>query len=115
MGNPISQTIVATGFSAPFAFDWMMSPFDTTVTVIIPAGSTATYTLQYTQDNLNAVPPSTTFTVATANWVNDPNMNAATTTTQVSLNTPYMFGRLNVTAITGSILLRVVQGLGVRP
>lgn len=115
MGNPISQTIPAgaTGFTAPWAFDWIASPFDVTVTVIVPSGTTAAYSLQYTQDNLNAVPPSAVFTIANANWVNDPTMNAEAATAQVSLNTPYLFGRLNITALSGGpLLIRIVQGIG---
>lgn len=114
MARPISQTISATGTTGPVMLDWMIAPFDCTVTVIVPAGVTATYTLQYTQDDLNGVPPAPAFTATTANWVNDPNMNAATATSQVSLNTPYIFIRLNVTALAGgSILLRIVQGLSI--
>jgi hypothetical protein len=113
MARPISQTITTTGATSPVGLDWMIAPFDCLVTVIIPSGSTATYSLQYTQDDLNGVPPAPAFTAATANWVTDPTMSALSVTSQVSLNTPYMFIRLNVSALSGTLLLRIVQGLSI--
>lgn len=120
MGMPISQTITSTsvdggGNTAPFSLDWMIAPSNVTISVILVAGTTATYTLQFTQDDLNAVPPSATFTIATANWENDPDLNTLSTSGIKQLTTPYRFGRLNITGLTSgeTILLRVVQGFSI--
>lgn len=119
MGQPISQTINAAaltgGFSAPIGLDWMIAPANATISVIFVGGTTATYTLQFTQDDLNAVPPSETFTVATANWENDPDLNALTTSGIKQLTTPYRFVRLSVPSLSGggSLLLRIVQGYSI--
>lgn len=114
--NPISQTINAAaltgGYSAPFAFDWRNGPINTTISVILVGGTTATYTLQFTLDDINQISPLPTFTTATANWENDPDLNSLTTSGVKSLLNPYLYGRLSVPSLSagGSLLLRVVQG-----
>lgn len=110
-GNPIIQTISSTGNTTPFAFDFRDDPFDVTIAVIVPNGVTATYSLEVTANDLNAVPPMPTYTVSTAQWITNTEMANVNATSTITLTGPWLFGRLNVASLSGgSIILQVVPG-----
>ena len=110
MGNPVRQVITATGNGTPINLDWMQSPFDVTLQVVLPTGATATYTLQETNDDLNNP-------TITPIWVNDPVLAGVSATGTTSLNSPFRWVRCTVAALGGSpaqIQFYVTQGMSAR-
>jgi hypothetical protein len=103
--NPISMIINATGPSAPIALDWMQNPFNATLQVFL--NGTATFGVEYTLDNIMTTPP------ANVRWVpNSAALGLAPASTAggtAQYTTPVCAVRVNPTALTGTLELRVVQ------
>lgn len=78
-------------------------PFDVTVDTIVTG--TATYTLQYTTDDVQAA----AYTPAGGNWKSHPQMTDATISDTVEFTSPVTAVRLNQTVGTGSVIGRVIQ------
>lgn len=116
--NPIFMTITqasldGSGNAPIFSYDYRDTPFNVTVAVTLVGATTVTgYTLQGTLQDLNAVPPLPQYTKATATWLAETGMTSSTSSGQVALTSPRLFGRLNVNTLSagGSLLLVVVQG-----
>lgn len=100
---PYSRTITATGAQPAFAPDIMQSPFNLSAGVVLLAGATATYGIEFTLDDVND--PS-------AVWFPDANLAPGQTANGV---TNYMFPvrgiRVNVTALTGTIRFTILQSV----
>jgi len=104
MGNPVLQIVSGTGTAAPVALDWLRCPFAATVSVTVPGGVTAAFTLEQTLDNVMTTP------AASVRWYTETG-SPTTASGVVHLTTPVCAVRLNVTSLTGGNLeLRAVQG-----
>lgn len=96
-----SQTGV--GAAEPITFDTFITPFNVTVAMLLSGA--ATYSLQYTLDNV-LVPG---YNPATGNWFPHPDATAVTTTGVVNFAFPVAACRLVVTAGTGTVNLTAIQ------
>jgi hypothetical protein len=91
------------GGQLPVSCDWTMSPFDLRVSVFIPAGSTATYGLEWTPDTLDTSP---------IRWFPDATLPAGTTMSGTSVySAPIAFVRINISSLSGTIEMKTIQGL----
>ena len=100
--RPVYSTKTGTGTSPWIPLDITQSLFNVGIGITISA--TATYTLEYTYDNIF---DSTVTTVPFTNAA----IGTATGNKDTALTTPCTAVRLNVTANTGSVKLAVIQGL----
>lgn len=103
-----SQTISTTGAATPIGMDWTVVPFNASFAVELQGATTATFSVQFTLDDLNLV--------TTATWFTDTNVGLNSTASSVGNYTfPIRFVRVNCTALSasGSILFNVIQGLPV--
>lgn len=75
--------------------DYVLSPFNASFRVTVPAGVTTSYKVQYTLDDLNANPAITTI-----DWVDDANVGAGTT---ASATGNYMFPVSAIRVVTASL------------
>jgi len=102
MPNPFVQTSTTTGAKTPCLVDNQQSPFNLSVGVILNAGATATYGVEFTMDDVNnpAITPV---------WLPDANLPAGQAANGV---TNYMFPvmgiRVNIAAVTGAGLRFIV-------
>lgn len=89
--------------------DWQQSPFNMSYVVELPEGVTATYTVQYTLDDVN----DASFTPI---WLPDPtNGNATSTSAGGSYSFPIRALQVNVTALAGgNARLALIQGSSAR-
>ncbi|WP_213775107.1 hypothetical protein [Bradyrhizobium sp. dw_78] len=104
MAAPIYETYTTTGAQDPIPLNYYQTPFNASVFVYINGG-TATYGVQYTADPTNSAS-------ITPRWFDDANMPAGTA---ASATSNYMFPvravRVNITAITGSVEFKILQGV----
>jgi nicotinamidase-related amidase len=102
MPNPYSVTFTTTGAKTPNLPDFSQSPFNLSVGVILLAGATATYGVEFTMDDVNDA-------TITPVWLPDANLPAGQAASGV---TNYMFPvrgiRVNIAAVTGAGLRFVV-------
>jgi hypothetical protein len=104
--RPIRVTVGALGASAPIPLDTYRGPFNVGVGVAVAAGSTLTYTVEHTFDDIYAP----TFNAATAVWYSNTGLSAKTASDNGNYAFPVMAVRLNVTAYTsGSATMTVLQ------
>lgn len=101
--RPTYQTVTGIAAGNPVPLDVYLNPFNVSVSVIISAS--ATYTVQYTLDDVFA----TTFNAGTANWINHSALTNQAVTNNGTLISPVRAVRLNVSASTGSCAFQVVQ------
>jgi len=108
MPNPFYKNITATGDTV-WCTDWRISPFNASIAVVVPAGSTCTYEVDFTLDTIN--PTSSDQPAVT--WITSAQFPAGSTTTILSnVNQPVTGIRLHVTAINtagGPILFKILQ------
>lgn len=96
----------ATGQTVPLVLDNNVSPFHVGLAVIVAAGSTLTYTVEHTFDDVFAAG----FNPATANWIAHSTLAAQSATKDSNYAFPVMAIRLNVTSWTaGGATLQVLQ------
>lgn len=103
--RPIRVTVTGVAASAPIAISNYSVPCNVGIGIKISA--TATYTVQFTFDDIFAAG----FNPATATWYNssDTNVVAATTNQMTNIAFPVVAVRLNVTASTGTATMTVIQ------
>ena len=107
----VSQLITATGTGTPVSLDWTQPVFNVSLAYELQGSSTATFSVQFTLDDVN-----NTSVVATATWFEDANIAASSTASVVS---NYMFPVRAVRHITsglsanGSAVFAVLQGIPV--
>ena len=89
------------GNSPPIPLDINQGPFTVSIATILVTGA-ATWTVQYTYDNLSLGAPSVWFTLGS--------ISGATATTDALLHAPVTAVRLHVTAGTGTVQIVVIQG-----
>lgn len=104
MARPISLSTSDVSVSAVAPLDLQSdAPFCLSVNTVVTG--TATYTLQYTSDDVQA----SGFVAASANWKNHPQMTGATISDFVQMTAPCTAVRLNQTVGTGSVAAKVIQ------
>ena len=104
--RPIRVTLSAAGASSPIPLDHYIGPFNVGLGVSVAAGSTLTYTVQHTFDDVN----SPSFDADTATWYPNSSLSAKTASLDGNYAFPVTAIRLNVTAYTaGSATMTVVQ------
>ena len=113
MGMPVNQILnsAAAGFALgaqqPISVDWMQAPFAARVAVYIPAGSSATYGVEWTADDADN-------TNITARWFSDSTLPAGQTASgTTSYTSPVQFVRVNIAALSGTLETKLVQGMQV--
>lgn len=104
--RPIRKTLSSATSTTPVPMDLYRDPFNVSLAVSLPAGTSLTYTVEYTVDDVF----SNTFDPATATWVSVTGMAAQTTGTQGNIAFPVTAIRLRVSAFTsGSATLTIIQ------
>jgi hypothetical protein len=110
MAAPVNQIFnssspgFSTGAQSPIAVDFYQGAFSARVGVYIPAGSTASYGIEFCLDNVNdaSVNPR---------WFPDavlPTGSTASGTTAYS--SPIQFVRVNIASLSGSLEMKLLQG-----
>lgn len=106
-GYPIRSATYTTAVAQPgFNLDPMAEPFGATITVILLGAATATYGIQYALDD--------PFTVSdnNANWLFSTQLpSGQTASAGMTFYGPVSRVRINIAAITGSVLMQVAQGV----
>lgn len=104
--RPIRVSVAAQAASAVVPLDSYNASFNVGIGVVLSAGSTLTFTVQYTYDDANA----TGFDPATATWFSLTALAGKTANTDAPLTTPVTAVRLSVTAYTsGRATMTVIQ------
>lgn len=104
--RPVTYSITGTGVSGVYAPDHYVSPFNVSLGVTVTG--TATYTVQYTFDDVFAGD----YNPATGNWADHPSLTAQTASKDSNIAYPVRGIRLNVTAGTGDVRLVAIQAGG---
>jgi hypothetical protein len=102
--RPTQVTVTNVGVSQPVPMDQNLTPFNVGLGAVITNG-TPTYTVQHTFDNVF----DSAYNPATGNWFNQPDMTAQITNADGNYAFPVSAIRLNVTAGTGTVALRIMQ------
>ena len=103
MSKPMSISTSGVSTSDVAGLCHYIAPFS--VSVFTTVTGSATYTLQYTCDNIQA----SAFNPATANWQDHPQMTGATISGFVEFTAPCVAVRLNQTVGAGSVAGKVTQ------
>lgn len=103
--RPIRVTVSGVAASAPIAISNYSAPCNVALGIKISA--TATYTVQFTFDDIFAA----NFVAGSAVWYNsnDSAVVAATTNQMSNVAFPVVAVRINVTASTGTVTMTVIQ------
>jgi hypothetical protein len=104
--RPTSVTVSSQTTSAWIPVDYRQAPFNVSIAVVVAGGSTLTYSVQHTFDDIfdSSVTP-------TAWDASDANLVAETASQDGAITSPVRAVRLNVTAFTaGSATMTVLQG-----
>lgn len=104
--RPVRVTVASQTASAPIPLDHYQGPFNVGIGVAVAAGSTLTYSVQHTFDDVWA--PG--FDPTTAVWYTNSSLGTKTTTLDGNYAFPVTAVRLNVTSYTsGSVTMTLVQ------
>jgi hypothetical protein len=106
--RPVRKTVTVTGPTAPIPLDLDATPFNIGIGVVIPAGSSATYTVEHTFDDVFA----NNFNPATATWLPHATLSGKSATSDGNYAYPITAVRLNVAAVTGQVVFNVLQAGG---
>jgi len=101
--RPVSVTVTGVNVSVPIPMDFLSAQFEVGIGCII--SGTATYTVEHTFDDVYA--PG--FVPASATWFPNTGLTARTTNSDGNYAFPVQAIRLNVSASTGSVTMRVIQ------
>ena len=111
MGAPVSIVYnssspgFTTGPQVPVSADLYQGAFSARVGVYIPSGSTATYGIEFCLDDINNAS-------ITARWFPDATLPAGQTASGVTTyNAPIQFVRVNISALSGTLEMKVLQGI----
>lgn len=97
--RPRSFTVTGVGVSQTIPVDWRQENFK--ISVYCTISGTATYTVQACIDNILAGD--------TPSWIDHPTLTNKTVNADGNYDFPITALRLNVTASTGSVTMRVLQ------
>lgn len=104
--RPIRKTLTSATSTAPIPLNIHADSFEVSLTAAVAAGSSLTYTVEYTVDDVfdNAFNP------ATATWFPVTGMSAQTASTTGNITFPVTAVRLRVSTFTsGSVTLTLIQ------
>lgn len=101
--RPIYATQTGVGATPPQPLDTFSTPFNVTVAMVLSGA--ATYSLQYTLDNV--LLPG--YNPATGNWFPHPDATAITTTNVVNFAFPVTAFRVVITSGSGAVNLTAIQ------
>lgn len=101
--RPVRQTVSGAGVGGVIPLDIYLKPFNVTLACDLSAGATASYTVQYTLDDVFA----SEFNPATATWFNHPDLTNQTADAVATLISPVTGIRVNVASNTGSLAFTV--------
>ena len=104
--RPTTLSVTGVGNSVVYPTDHYQTPFNVALGAVVTG--TATYTIQYTFDDVYA----TGYTPAAGTWTNHPTMTAKTATADSNIAYPVTGIRLAVTAGTGKVALTIIQAGG---
>jgi hypothetical protein len=110
MARAIRYNVTTTGAGTWLSLDNFQSPFSVGVSVDVNSPATCTYTVQYTDNDVN----DSSLTVVV--W-SDPALTSQTASAQTHLQRPTRFARINVAALslsTGTVALNLIQGMSSR-
>lgn len=102
----LSDASAEVKFSGVYPPDNYTSPFNVAISVRVSAP--ATYTVQYTFDNVFA----SGYNPATGNWVDHPQLTGQTTTKDSNIAYPVTGIRIKQTAGSGSVVCTMIQAGG---
>jgi len=103
MANPVYRTYTATGAQTPVALNYYQTPGNVSVGVWLVNSATATFGVEFTLDD----PQS-----ANARWYDDPVLGPTSSASGVtSYLYPVRAVRLNISAISGTVEFKVLQGM----
>ena len=102
----LSDASGGTKTSGVYPPDNYVSPFNVAISVVVTG--TATYTVQYTFDDVFAA----TYNPATGNWTDHPSLTAQTATKDSNIAYPVTGVRITQTAGTGSVRCTFIQAGG---
>lgn len=106
MAQPVYQSYTTTGTKTTIVLDHMQAPFNANVACVVASG-TCTYGLFYTLDDVNDAS-------TTARWLEDATAPAGTTATKVvGLTSPVRAVRVVITVISGTLEVKVLQGMSI--
>lgn len=109
MARPVRVSVGAVAVSAPIPLNNYSSPFNVGVGCDLSAGGSATYTVQYTYDDVF----SPTFVPASASWFDLTGITAQTADKDGAITAPCTAVRLNVTVwASGTVTMTVIQAGG---
>ena len=104
--RPVRVTVASQTASAPIPLDHYQGPFNVGIGVAVAAGSTLTYSVQHTFDDVWAEG----FDPSTAVWFTNSALGSKNNTLDGNYAFPVTAIRLNVTAYTsGSVTMTAVQ------
>ena len=103
MARPMTLNTSGASVSGLAVLCGYVSPFSVTVNTVVTG--TVVYTLQYTNDNVQAA----AYTPAGGNWKDHPMMTGATTSNMVVIESPVTAVRLNQASGAGSVAAIVQQ------
>lgn len=103
--RPIRITLTGPGVSQPVPLDQYQTPFNVGIGVKIPAGSSATYTVEHTFDDVF----SPNFNPSAAVWFPHAALVSKSTSADGNYAFPVSATRINVAAVTGSVDFNVLQ------
>ena len=102
-----TETYITTGTKGSWNLDPSVAPFNAAMSFFITG--TCTYKMQYTLDPLD----SPTALDSDAVWIDSPDIPAGTTASgQTSFITPVARVRVVIAAISGSLKVEAIQGIG---
>ena len=107
MARPVRQTVAAVAATNPVVSNYHVTPFNVNVTVI--PGTSCTYTVQYTMDDVfdNA------FDATTATWIDHPDGIDQTGTLTVQFVTPVTATRVDQTTYGSGTTTVVTLAAGI--
>lgn len=110
MANPIYKSYTTTGTKEACALNFRSGPTNISVSAIVPGGTTASYSIQYTFTDLSFT------SEANADWITDPQFPLASSATLVGNYIAPITGlRMVIASISGGpIRMNVIQGDGGR-
>lgn len=104
--RPVRVTVSSQAASKPIPMDHYIGPFNVGLGAVVAAGSTLSYDVEHTFDDIN----DPNFDADTAAWFPNSGMTGRSASTDGNYAFPVTAIRINVTAYTaGSVTLTAVQ------
>lgn len=107
MANPTSISYTTTGTKTPYAVDWITTPTNLALAVVVPGGSTVSMTVEGTYDDVNS-------SGVTPDWITITELGTVTATKDALIQRPYQYVRANIASISGGpVRFKISQGMAI--